>query len=120
MEPGTYLIASSASQSQFRIPIDFGPVVGDDAHTNPRLRNYYSIKRAAMKDIYDVIRQKEAELERVQREIDALRLSAKLLEDNSRLAMPATVPAYSVSQAKPQPSTPTATPASWASAKQFP
>ena len=73
-----------------------------------------------MKDIYDVIRQKEAELERVQREIDALRLSAKLLEDSARVPMPATVPVYSVNQPKPQPSTPTAAPASWASAKQFP
>jgi len=32
-----------------------------------------------MKDIYELIRHKEADLERIQREIDALRLSAKLL-----------------------------------------
>jgi len=73
-----------------------------------------------MKDIYDVIRQKEAELERVQREIDAMRLSAKLLEDTARVSMPATVPVYSAPQSKPQPSNPTAAPVSWASAKQFP
>jgi len=73
-----------------------------------------------MKDIYDVIRQKEAELERVQREIDALRLSAKLLEDTARVAMPATVPVYSAPQSKPQSSNPIAAPTSWASAKQFP
>jgi hypothetical protein len=73
-----------------------------------------------MKDIYEVIRQKEADLERVQREIEALRLSAKLLEDNVRMPTPAAVPVYTANQAKPQSSTPTAAPTSWASAKQFP
>lgn len=74
-----------------------------------------------MRDIYDVIRQKEADLERIQRDIDALRLSAKLLEDSARVATPAAVPAYTASQPKPQSSTSAATtPNSWASAKQFP
>lgn len=74
-----------------------------------------------MRDIYDVIRQKEADLERVQREIDALRLSAKLLEDSARVPTPAPLPAYTANQPKPQSSTPAAaTPNTWASAKQFP
>ena len=75
-----------------------------------------------MRDIYEVIRQKEADLERIQHEIEALRLSAKLLEDGSR---PSTAVASSaptnVYAPKPQPATqPIAAPAAWASAKQFP
>jgi hypothetical protein len=34
-----------------------------------------------MKDIYEVLRQKETELERVQNEMQALRIAAPLLED---------------------------------------
>lgn len=77
-----------------------------------------------MKDIYTLIRQKEADVERIQRELEALRLSARLLEEDSRpvataaASVPTTV--YNASP-KPQPSaTATATPAAWASAKQFP
>jgi hypothetical protein len=78
-----------------------------------------------MKDIYTLIRQKEADIERIQRELEALRLSARLLEEDSR---PVSVPAASVpttvyNAAPPKPqsgATATATPAAWASAKQFP
>jgi hypothetical protein len=71
-----------------------------------------------MKDIYEVIRQKEADLERVQREIEALRLSARLLEDNVRPAPAA--PVYAATQPKPQAPNATPAPAAWATAKQFP
>jgi hypothetical protein len=79
-----------------------------------------------MRDIYEVIRQKEADLERIQHEIDALRLSAKLLEDNN--SRPSVSASQSLSAStnvyptttKPQPTQPIATPAAWASAKQFP
>lgn len=79
-----------------------------------------------MKDIYELIRQKEADLERTQREIEALRLSAKLLEESGRPQPPAAAVAsaattvYSPAPPKPQPAQPVATPAAWASAKQFP
>ena len=74
-----------------------------------------------MKDIYELIRQKEADLERIQREIDALRLSAKLLEESGRTpAVAAGSAATTIYSPTPKPSQPTATPAAWASAKQFP
>jgi len=72
-----------------------------------------------MKDIYEVIRQKEADLERVQREIEALRLSARLLEDTSRPS-PVVAPVYAATQPKPQGPAAAPAPAAWATAKQFP
>jgi len=76
-----------------------------------------------MKDIQELIRQKEADLERIQREIDALRLSAKLLEESGRtpaVAASAASAATTIYSPTPKPPQPTATPAAWASAKQFP
>jgi len=81
-----------------------------------------------MKDIYEVIRQKEADLERIERELEALRLSLKLLEDNTRPAVAAAsistpaapAPAYNPTPARQSTGQPTAAPAAWASAKQFP
>lgn len=78
-----------------------------------------------MKDIYSLIRQKEGDLERIQRELEALRLSAKLLEEDTRpTATPSpVVPAavYNPAPAKPQtPGQAPANPSAWASAKQFP
>jgi len=77
-----------------------------------------------MKDIYSLIRQKETDLERIQHELEALRLSAKLLEEDTRPVAAATSAASTVFNAvpaKPQTgSQPTATPSAWASAKQFP
>ena len=78
-----------------------------------------------MKDIYTLIRQKEADIERIQRELEALRLSARLLEEDSRpvATTVASVPTAVYNAAPPKPqsaATATATPAAWASAKQFP
>ncbi len=36
-----------------------------------------------MKNIYDVLRQKEAELQQLQKEIEALRIAARLLSDDN-------------------------------------
>jgi hypothetical protein len=75
-----------------------------------------------MKDIYEVIRQKEADLQRIQHEIEALRLSAKLLEDAARPTAAAPVQVFSApAAAKPQtPTPPTPSANAWATAKQFP
>ena len=81
-----------------------------------------------MKDIYEVIRQKEADLERIERELEALRLSAKLLEESVRPAVAAasistptaSTPVYNANPARPSSAQPTAAPTAWASAKQFP
>ena len=78
-----------------------------------------------MKDIYNLIRQKEADLETIQHELEALRLSAKLLEEDTRPVAAATSSAastvFNAVPAKPQTgSQPAATPTAWASAKQFP
>lgn len=80
-----------------------------------------------MKDIYELIRQKEAEYERVQKEVEALRIAVRLLDENSE-ARTTTVSAPAVARdsqgyaATPAPraATPAATPTAWASAKQFP
>lgn len=37
-----------------------------------------------MRNIYDVIRQKEAEVQQLERELEALRLAAKLLTDDAK------------------------------------
>jgi hypothetical protein len=77
-----------------------------------------------MKEIYDLIRQKEGDLERIQREIDALRLSAKLLEDSGRPAASSGAAAPTTTYNAPSktqvPGQATAAPSAWASAKQFP
>lgn len=78
-----------------------------------------------MKDIYELIRQKEADMERIRHELDALRLSAKLLEEDGRTASspsPAVAsPTYTTTQPKsPTAGQPSASPSAWATAKQFP
>jgi hypothetical protein len=87
-----------------------------------------------VRDIYELIREREAdverfqkEIERAQKELEALRLSAKLLDDTAetRLAAPAPTPITRDSQgygtSSPRPATtPAATATPWASAKQFP
>jgi hypothetical protein len=79
-----------------------------------------------MKDIYNLIRQKEADLERIQHELEALRLSARLLEEDTRPTVAATSPSaasavFNAPPAKPQTGgQPSPAPAAWASAKQFP
>jgi hypothetical protein len=41
-----------------------------------------------MKNVYDVLRQKEQELQQLQREVEALRLAARLLNDDNEMAAP--------------------------------
>jgi len=90
-----------------------------------------------VRDIYELIRQREADVERYEKEIDrthkeleALRVAARLLDDNSDAAsrsavMPST-PAmrepqvYSANPPARPVVTPAPAPAAWASAKQFP
>ncbi|HET9741490.1 MAG TPA: hypothetical protein VFQ00_01965 [Terriglobales bacterium] len=82
-----------------------------------------------MRDIHEVIRQKEGDIDRLHREIEALRLAAKLLEESSEVAArPAATtptpvretPTYSPAPVPRPVTTPAATPTAWASAKQFP
>lgn len=59
-----------------------------------------------MKNIYDVMRQKEIEIERLKKEIDALRLVAPLLEDKEptrEVAAPAPAKTYTPSQQASEP-----------------
>ena len=84
-----------------------------------------------MRDIYELIRQRETEIgrfqkeiERMQRELEALRLSARLLDDGAA-ARPATAaPTAQVERTAPtisnRPATQTVPAGAWASAKQFP
>ena len=87
-----------------------------------------------VRDINELIRHREAEtvrlqreIERIQKELEALRLTAKLLGDNTetaRVPAPASAPSAPVYNAAPA-ARPAATPAAaapntWASAKQFP
>jgi hypothetical protein len=105
--------------------IAFKARLGNDAH-NTQLSQYtFGKKEPGMKDIYNLIRQKEADLERIQHELEALRLSARLLEEDTRSTAATTSPsaasAVFSTPAKPQTGAqPSATPAAWASAKQFP
>jgi len=56
-----------------------------------------------MKNIFDVLRQKEAELQQIQREIEALRVAARLLaEDGDPRTEPAMRPA-AVPSVPPEP-----------------
>lgn len=81
-----------------------------------------------MRDIYELIRQKESDLERIKREVDVLRMAAKLLDDDagSRTIVVAPAAADRESQGYGAPAVarpgaaPTAPPSAWASAKQFP
>lgn len=41
-----------------------------------------------MKNIYDVLKQKEAQLQQLQREIEALQIAARLLSDEAETAAP--------------------------------
>ncbi len=43
-----------------------------------------------MKNIYDVMRQKEAEIQQLQKEIEALRVAARLLADDTEMTTAAT------------------------------
>jgi hypothetical protein len=82
-----------------------------------------------VRDINELIRQRETEtvrlrneIERIQKELEALRLTAKLLDEipepirNAVSSVPSVTPVYNAAPA----AAPAATPNTWASAKQFP
>jgi len=59
-----------------------------------------------MKNIYDVIRQKELEIERLKKEIEALRVVAPMLEDKEtarEVASPSLAKTYSATQQSSEP-----------------
>jgi hypothetical protein len=78
-----------------------------------------------MKNIHDVLRQKELEIQQIQREIEALRLAARLLADDTDTDT-ATVRPSITSAAAPRPASVIAKPAEAAYAvpqtgiRQFP
>lgn len=85
-----------------------------------------------MRDINELIRHREAEtvrlqkeIERVQKELEALHLTAKLLGESGEALRPAAPVAaadatgYTTSTTRPS-VVPATTPNTWASAKQFP
>jgi hypothetical protein len=60
-----------------------------------------------MKNIYDVMRQKELEIERLKKEIEALRVVAPMLEDKEparEIASPLPAKSYSSAQPSNEPS----------------
>lgn len=89
-----------------------------------------------MRDIYELIRQRETEsdrfqkeIERIQKELDALRLTAKLLDDSNDATRVVAAPvpvavqeiaSYGVTAVTPGPAPVGPAPGAWASAKQFP
>ncbi len=59
-----------------------------------------------MKNIYDVMRQKELEIERLKKEIEALRVVAPMLEDKEparEIASPSPAKTYSATQQSSEP-----------------
>lgn len=54
-----------------------------------------------MRNIYDVIRQKEAQIQQIERELEALRLAARILTDDSRVDMDPPKPERIASVAAP-------------------
>jgi hypothetical protein len=57
-----------------------------------------------MKNVYEVLRQKELELARLEKEVEALRVAAPLLSDDKEIASETAVakPAHSTAVAAPQ------------------
>jgi hypothetical protein len=51
------------------------------SHTNNQ--EFESTRKSPMKNLYDVLRQKEAEIQQLQKDIEALRVAARLLADES-------------------------------------
>lgn len=85
-----------------------------------------------MRDINELIRQRETEtvrlqneIERIQKELEALHLTAKLLDEipeptrSAVSSVPLATPVYNAAPSA-RPAAPAATPNTWASAKQFP
>jgi hypothetical protein len=89
-----------------------------------------------VRDIYELIQERETEIdryqkeiERIQKELDALYLTAKLLDDSNDVTRAAASPipaavreiaAYGSTAVTPGPAPVGPTPSAWASAKQFP
>jgi hypothetical protein len=86
-----------------------------------------------VRDINELIRQRETEtvrlhneIERIQKELEALRLTAKLLGEIPEPArsvassVPSVTPVYNAAPSARPAAAPAATPNTWASAKQFP
>ena len=86
-----------------------------------------------MRDINELIRQRETEtvrlqneIERIQKELEALRLTAKLLDEipeptrNAVPSVPLATPVYNAAPSTRPAAATTGTPNTWASAKQFP
>jgi hypothetical protein len=46
------------------------------------------VERAAMKNIYEVLKQKEAQIQQIQKEIEALKIAARLLADDGEIERP--------------------------------
>jgi hypothetical protein len=60
-----------------------------------------------MKNIHDVLRQKELEIQQIQREIEALRLAARLLADDVESETPMVRPSVTTASApRPAPAAP--------------
>jgi hypothetical protein len=86
-----------------------------------------------VRDINELIRQRESEtvrlrneIERIQKELEALRLTAKLLDEipeptrSAVSSVPSVTPVYNATSSAQPAAAPAATPNTWASAKQFP
>jgi hypothetical protein len=54
-----------------------------------------------MKNIYDVIRQKESDIQQIQKELEALRLAARLLTDDTKVDLDAPKPMRMAAAATP-------------------
>ncbi|MFB3814617.1 MAG: hypothetical protein ACE14L_10940 [Terriglobales bacterium] len=72
-----------------------------------------------MKNIYDVLRQKEAEFQQLQKEIEALRIAARLLADDNDARAASAAPAASARGISAVPAK-DAAPAWEAGPRQFP
>jgi hypothetical protein len=63
-----------------------------------------------MRNIYDVIRQKESQIQQLERELEALRLAARLLTDDTKVDVDSPRPERVAAVAAPTISAPTMSP----------
>lgn len=59
-----------------------------------------------MRNIYDVIRQKESQIQQLERELEALRLAARLLTDDTKVDVETSAPSRIAAVASPSISAP--------------
>jgi hypothetical protein len=59
-----------------------------------------------MKNVYEVLRQKELEMARLEKEVEALRVAAPLLSDDKDLAADASAPKPTLTASSPAPQQP--------------